>query len=39
MAPSRNLPNLERIAQLITAGRLEEVLYTSPTAPASLPNA
>ncbi|MCK2097701.1 class I SAM-dependent methyltransferase [Thauera aromatica] len=30
-----NLPNLERIAQLITQGRLEDVLYTSPAGPVT----
>lgn len=30
-----NLPNLERIAQLITQGRLDEVLYTSPAGPVT----
>lgn len=28
-----NVPNLERIAQLITEGKLEEVLYQSPAGP------
>lgn len=28
-----NLPDLERIAQLITQGKLDEVLYTSPAGP------
>lgn len=28
-----NLPNLDRIAQLIVAGKLDEVLYTSPAGP------
>ena len=30
-----NLPNLERIAQLIAEGRLEDVLYTAPAGPVT----
>jgi len=30
-----NLPSLDRIAQLISQGRLEEILYTSPAGPVT----